>query len=83
MYLQKPMQGSVYAARKRQYQGRSEGGREAQFPWHRITMGAPNHCGVAEKSMSQVLSLLQCICSRKIPGLNMGAPNLLVALGAI
>jgi len=50
MYLQKPMQGSVYAARKRQYQGRSEGGREAQFPWHRITIGAPNHCGDAEKS---------------------------------
>jgi len=26
-------------------QGRSEGGKGAQFPVRRVTMGAPNHCG--------------------------------------
>ena len=27
------------------YQGRNEGGQGVQFPWRRITMGVPNHCG--------------------------------------
>jgi len=45
----------------------------------------PSHCGVAEKSqpMSQVLYSTQYICFRKNSGSNTGAPNLLLATGAI
>jgi len=55
-------------------QGRNEAGaRGAKFPRRRITMGAPNHCGDAEKSkMSQVLSSILQICLWKISGSNMG-----------
>jgi len=31
-------------------QGRKEGGKGAQFPGRRITMGVPNQCGDVEKS---------------------------------
>jgi len=34
-------------------------------------------------TMSQVLSLIQYICSQKSLSSNMGAPNLLLALGAV
>jgi len=46
---------------------------------------APNHCGRRRKvpTMSQVLSSMQYICFRKTSGSNMGAPNLLLAPGAI
>jgi len=56
-------------------QGRNEGGKIPR---------EPNHYGGAEKSqeMSQVLSSIQYICFRKTSGLNMGAPNLLLAPGA-
>jgi len=66
-------------------QGCKEGGKEAQFPGHRITMGAPNHCGSRRKvlTMSQVLPSIQYICFRKTSVSNMGAPNLLLAPGAI
>jgi len=48
-------------------------------------MGASNDCGVAEKSQQchNILSSIQYICFRKTSGSNMGAPNLLLAPGAI
>jgi len=66
-------------------QGRNNGGQEGTIPW------ASNHYGGAESvrgpqkvpKMSQVLSSIQYICFRKTSGSNMGAPNLLLAPGAI
>jgi len=65
-------------------QGRNEGERGA-IPRATSRHGAPNHCGRRRKipTMSQVLSSLQCICFRKTTVSNMGAPNLLLAPGAI
>jgi len=68
---------------------RGKGG--AQLPGHRITLGAVKYCGgrrmivEAQKvpTVSQALSSIQCICFRKTSGSNMGAPNLLLAPGAI
>jgi len=59
--------------------------RGTQFPGRRVTMGAPNHCGGRRKvpTMSQVLSSIQYICLWKTSVSNMGAPNLLLAPGAI
>jgi len=59
-------------------QGCNEGARGPQFPGRRITMGAPNHCGVRRKvpAMSQVLSSIQHICFLKISNSNMGGAKL-------
>jgi len=66
-------------------QGRNEGGKG-------VTISrAPNHYGGAERlrgrrkvpTISQVLSSTQCICFRMTSGSKMGAPNLLLAPGAI
>jgi len=62
---------------ERSNQGRNDGGQGAQFPGHRITIKAP-------KSLNNVTSTsVQYICFRKTSGSNMGAPNLLLAPGAI
>ena len=60
-------------------QGRNEGDQRGAIP------RAPNRCGGRKKvpTMSQVLSSIQYICFRKTSGANMGAPNLLLAQGAI
>jgi len=65
--------------------------RGAQFPGHQVTMGAPNHCRSAQwlrkcrkvPTMWQILSSMQNICFQKTSVLNIGAPNLLLTLGAI
>jgi len=46
---------------------------------------APNHCGEQHNipTMSQILSSTQYICFGNVSGSNMGAPNLLLAPGAI
>jgi len=70
---------------------RNEGGRGAQLYGRRITAGAPNHCVSAKslrgrrklQTLSQVLSSTQYICFRKTSGSNIGAPDLLLAPGAI
>jgi len=51
--------------------------RGAQFTGHRVTMGAPYHCGGRRKvpTVSQVLSSIQCICFQKTSVSNMGAPK--------
>jgi len=73
-------------------QARNEGGQRghdspgAESLWGRqITAEAPNHCGRRRKvpAMSQIPSSIQCICFRQNSGSNMGALNLLFALGAI
>jgi len=56
-------------------QGRNDGGKGGTIS------RAPNHCGVVEKS--QAFLSIQYICFRKTSGSNMGAPNLLLAPGAI
>jgi len=60
-------------------QGRNEGGKGPEFLGRRITAGGRRKV----PTVSQVLSLIQQICFRKSSGSNMGAPNLLLALGAI
>ena len=63
--------------------GRNDGGQGAQFPGCRVTMRAPND-SVAPKSPNNVTrTSMQYICFRKISGSNTGAPNLLLAPGAI
>jgi len=49
-------------------QGRNEGGKGAQFPGRRITMGAPKI-----PTVSHALSSMQYICFRKTSGSNAGA----------
>jgi len=57
--------------------------RGAQFPGAESLWGRRMTGGRRKVStMSQVLSSIQYICFRKISGSNMGAPNLLLALGA-
>jgi len=71
--------------------GVTRGERGTKFPGCRVIMGVPNHCGVRRiagvrqkvPTMSQALSLIQCICFRKTSGSNMGVPNVLLAPGAI
>jgi len=61
---------------------KGQGGRNYPGPNH--SGGAPNNCKGAKKTtMSHVNSSIQYICFRKTSGLKMGAPNLLLALGAI
>jgi len=61
----------------RSNQGRNDGEQGAQFPGLRITMRAP-------KSPNNVTrTSMQYICFRNTSGSNIGAPNLLVAPGAI
>jgi len=61
----------------RSNQGRNDEGQGAQFPGRRITMRAP-------KSPDNITrTSLQYICFRKTSGSNIGAPNLLLAPGAI
>ena len=53
---------------------------------HRVTMETPNDCGVAEKSQLGHKYFLQystVYLLRKTLSSNIGAPNLLLALGAI
>ena len=63
-------------------QGLSEGVTNPRGPNHYggtdSLRGAPN-----VPTMPQALSSIQYICFRKISGLNMGTPNLLLAPGAI
>ena len=40
--------------------GAERGGKGTQFPWYRITMWAPNHCGERQKSQHYQKCLLQC-----------------------
>jgi len=60
-------------------QGRNEGGKGVTIPRE------PNHCRRRRKgpTMSQEVSSIQYICYQKMSGSNMGAPNLLLAPGAI
>ena len=51
----------------------------AKFPGRRMTAGRRRKV----PTMSQVLFSIQYICFRKISGSNMGAPNLLLAPGAV
>jgi len=63
----------------------------ARFPGCRVTMGAPNHCGGAEwlrrvpKSPNNLTStsFIKVPLLRKNLSFNMGAPNLLLASGAV
>jgi len=67
-------------------QGRNDGGaRWAQFPGHRITAGVAKCLLGCRKvpTISQVLSSMQQIFFRKTSGSNMGAPDLLLAAGAV
>jgi len=75
----------LYHMKVRWLQARNEEGKGAQFPGRRVTMGAPNHCEGRRKvpTMSQVLSSIQYMCFRKTSVSNMGAPDLLLAPGAI
>jgi len=58
-------------------QGRSDGGQGARFPGRQIPMRAP-------KSPNNVTrTSVQYICFRMSSGSNTGAPNLLLATGAI
>jgi len=67
----------------RSNQGRNDGEQGAQFPKRRITMRALNDCG-ARKSPNNVTRIsMQYICFRKTSGSKIGAPNLLLAPGAI
>jgi len=58
------------------------GGKGGTMPGRRITMGAPNHCGVAEKSQNvintffKVFSSIQNICFRKTSVSNTGGAKL-------
>ena len=71
--------------RRPRCQGRKEWGRGAQFPERWVIMGGTEWLRGAPKipTMSQVLSSIQYICFRETSGSNMGAPNLLLAPGAI
>jgi len=68
---------------------RGQGGAIPRAPSHyggaKSLRGAPNGCGRRRKvpTMPQVLSSMQYICFRKTSVSNMGAPNLLLAPGAI
>ena len=72
-------------------QGRNKGGKGDAIPRGRVTMGRQVTAGGAEwlrgsqkvPTMSQVHSSIQYICLRKTSVSNMGAPNLLLAPGAI
>ena len=76
-----------------QTQERNEEGKGEQFPGRRVATGASNHCGERRMAAgspkspndvtSQVLSSVQYICFRNTSVSNMGAPNLLLAPGAI
>jgi len=59
--------------------------RGEQFSGRQITVWAPKHCGGRRKvpKLSQLLSSTQYICFRKTSGSNIGAPDLLLAPGAI
>jgi len=65
--------------------GVTSGGKGGAIPRAPNHYEAPNYCGGAWKvpTMSQVLSSIQKIWFRKISVSNMGAPNLLLAPGAI
>jgi len=57
--------------------GRNDGGQGAWFPGRQITMSTP-------KSLTNITrTSVQYICFRKTSGSNTGAPNLLLAPGAI
>ena len=64
------------------YRGATRG---SQFSGLQITMGAPDDCRGRRKlpTVSQIFSSVECICFQKTSGSNMGAPNLLLALGPI
>jgi len=67
----------------RSIQGRNDGEQGAQLPRRRITMRAPNDCGSPKSRKNVTRTSVQYICLRKTSGLNIGAPNLLLAPGAI
>jgi len=67
----------------RSNQGRNDGGKGAQFPGCRITMRALNDCGAPKSPNNVTITSVQFICFRKTSGSNMGAPNLLLAPGAM
>ena len=72
------MFGNTVPMRSHPTQGRNEGK-------GRNNSRTPNHWRRRRKvpTMSQALSSIQCICFRKISGSNIGASNLLLALGAV
>jgi len=58
--------------------GAYRGAKGVQCPGRRITGGRRKVL-----TIPQVLSSIQCICSRKTLGLDMGAPNLFLSPGAV
>ena len=72
-----------------QSQGRKEGGHHSpdaeSLSRHRITTGSTEWLRGSQKvqTMSQVFSSIQHICFLMTSNSNMGAPNLLLALGAV
>jgi len=64
-------------------QGSNDEGQGAQFPGRRITMRAPNDCGAPKSHNNVTRTSVQYVCFRKSSGSNIGAPNLLLAPGAI
>jgi len=71
-----------WCASLRGVQGRNDRGQGAQFP-RRRTMKAPNDCGAPKSPNNVTRTSVQYICFRKTSGSNIGAPNLLLAPGAI
>jgi len=67
----------------RSNQGRNDRGQGAQFPGRRITMRALNDCGAPKSPNNVTRTSVQYICFRKTSGSKIGAPNLLLASGAI
>jgi len=67
----------------RSNQGRIDGGQAAQLPRRRITMRVLNDCGAPKSPNYVTRTSVQYVCFRKTSGSNIGAPNSLLALGAI
>jgi len=68
----------MFLSKNASFKGVTRGARRAQFPGRRITMGAPKNTKNVASTFFVTLNLLP-----KSSGSNMGAPNLLLAPGAI